>query len=462
MDDFLREIYTTVFKQWILNQNYDDIIIKENNDTITLDTQYSHSEIIFHEMSIIELSVTNLMTNDIEFFLHFQLNTLHHGLELFNEMLDCIKKLVNKPVINILLCCTSGLTTGFFAEQINEAIELLKLNYHVDAVAYNELYHEGLNYDYIFLAPQISYMQPKIKGVLKDKVVEKIPSAIFAKYDTGEMIKLIEDVSTPIKDEIDPTLTSLKDIKKHNCNILCISVIRNSNRVHVMYNIYDRDNMCIKFDEVLKPWIGIRDIYDVIDTCIARYKNIGMIGLSLPGIIHNGYNYSSYLTDLNNKNLDSLFKNKYNIPFIYSNDINAAAVGYYASIDDEDDLSLLFQPIYYHGGIGNIINGHLFTGSHNLSGQIEYLPLNMSKEYTELVKTPEGSIELISKIIIDLCTYIDPKTIVICSQLITDINELKKEISQTIPEMFIPQIVQIEHLHKCMLLGQLVLCVKNL
>ena len=47
----------------------------DDPDVIVIRTDYSYSEISFNPLNIIELSVTNTATNNVEFYLHFQMNT---------------------------------------------------------------------------------------------------------------------------------------------------------------------------------------------------------------------------------------------------------------------------------------------------------------------------------------------------------------------------------------------------
>ena len=57
--------------------------------------------------------MSNTYLHTDEFYLHFQMKNMKHALELFNEMLEIIQTLVNRPQVKILLSCSGGLTTGF-------------------------------------------------------------------------------------------------------------------------------------------------------------------------------------------------------------------------------------------------------------------------------------------------------------------------------------------------------------
>lgn len=121
MDEFLRDIHTLLFKEWILIQSIEGCNIKEEGKKVILTTPYCHAEVIFNDHNLIELSVTNLITDKIDFYLHFQMHTMSHAISLYKEMLQCVKQLINEPPVRVLLTCTSGLTTGMFAAQLNEA-----------------------------------------------------------------------------------------------------------------------------------------------------------------------------------------------------------------------------------------------------------------------------------------------------------------------------------------------------
>lgn len=194
MDEFLSDIHTIAFKQWILSQKSSDYKIKLSDkdiNTIIIDTKYGIGTIVFNDMNIIEFSVINRTTEETLFYLHFQMKTMKHAIKLFNEMIDCIKELVNQPTIKVLLCCSGGYTTSYFALKIEEAAKILNVDLDVKAVGYNRLYHEGENYDVILLAPQISYIYSKVREIIKDKIILKIPTKIFASYDVGAIISII-------------------------------------------------------------------------------------------------------------------------------------------------------------------------------------------------------------------------------------------------------------------------------
>ena len=193
MDSFLKEIDTELLKRWLLNQNEDDWDVKEVNDNIVIETKYGLGFINFYPDCIIELDVENKMTKEKVFFIHFQMNNFHHALGLLYDMRLCLQRLTTSKKTKVLLSCTSGLTTGFFAEKLNEGVQLLNKDFEFNAVSYGNLYDMAKDYDVILLAPQVSFRLSEVEGVLKNKRVYALSPALFGKYDVGNTITFLED-----------------------------------------------------------------------------------------------------------------------------------------------------------------------------------------------------------------------------------------------------------------------------
>lgn len=462
MDEFLSETYVEIFKSWILGHKKLKMSISDDRSSITIKNYYSESHVNFYQMNIVEFTIKNIEKDETVFYLHFQIKNLRQAVDLFNEMLETINNITNTPALKVLFTCTSGLTTGYFAQKVNEVADLLHLDIHVDAVSYNNLYKAGHDYDIIMLAPQISYMDTKVRAILKEQVIVKIPSPIFAKYDIKKMLALIEQNrnNKAVLDEHHEPIKA-KNLRPSNVKTLCIALIRNSRRVHIAYRIYDEQNQILENDEIIKPRLTIFDYYLVIDSMLGQYPDIGIIGISTPGIINKGHITSLNLFGIEEVFIERDFTSKYSQKFVFLNDVNAIALGYYGSQDEYNSISFIFQPVASKSGTGHIINDRLILGNHNIAGEVQYLPANYSKDVLELHQTPEGAIEAMAKTIISIVSIIDPQLVVFCCTLITDLDELNKEIEKDLPTQYIPKIIKIEYLQEYMLLGTLLDCQQN-
>lgn len=458
MDDFLRDIHTILFREWILIQKVPGCQTSYKNNKILLTTPYCHGEVTFNPHNLIELSVTNLINDKIEFYLHFQMHTMSHAISLYNQMMKCITRLINKPPVRVLLTCTSGLTTGFFASQLNEASALLSKNYQFDAVAYHELFEKAKNYDIILVAPQVSYQKAKIETCFKNKMVHVIPSEIFAKYDTGQLLIFLEEQLSHQRFTDTSRLPVIRRPVFHTTKILTIATVRTSHRSRIIYRVFNQKNETLLDNEVIKLDFQVSDLFDVLDTVLLFHPDIPIIGISLPGIIKDGF------MNFNGKHvlvLEQLNTRYPNHRFYLFNDVNTFVSGYYISQNQYQCISFLFQPAAgFAGGIGSIFKGQLIEGAHHIAGEIKYLPLNYSKDKENLRKTPEGQLEMITLQALAVISINDPEILLISCQYINK-EELIASLKKHLPEEYLPKIHFVEHFKEYALLGALILSIQQ-
>ena len=288
MDEFLKEINANIFWKYIKAYDFNENMqVKVEDKSVIIKTAYSHSQINYYNMQLFEFKVSNTYLHTDEFYLHFQMKNMKHALELFNEMLEIIQTLVNRPQVKILLSCSGGLTTGFFAMKLNECAKLLDKDFKFEAVAFNKLIETAENYDIILLAPQISYQHASLQEQLPNKIVLKIPTQVFAKYDVSKLIDLIEKVQVAEYKKEHEVLTLGEITCKHG-EILTLVLIRNSLRVHIGYRLFDRNNKVLEDGEIIKNHVTIEDIFDIVDTMTLKHTHIDIISIATPGIINDG------------------------------------------------------------------------------------------------------------------------------------------------------------------------------
>ena len=453
------------FRQWVLTQTSPDykLFVNEKDDNvIVLETSYCRGEVTFFPMEIIQLSVLNLMSNRHEFYLHFQMHTLDHAMKLFGEMVESVKELAVKPPVRVLLSCTSGLTTGFFAQKLNESAQLLALNYEFAAVSYGNLYHVASQYDIILLAPQISYVYETVKKVLHNKKVYLIPPKIVATYDVKSVFSDLDSLISSSRQSGRAPIRQLplKQQVKAHVKILTIALIREDDHYLLSSRIYGEDHSVI-FDEVsIKPRISMDDVCDICDTAFAIYPEIKVAGLAMPGIIDQG-RITLLKQGFDESDVLESLSQRYSRKFIISNDANCIAVGYYSSQDKYHSLSFFFQPnIGSTGGVGSIHNGQLIEGYRHVAGEVQFLSqanedgLFLSPAFL----TPEGTLAWAAQCITSIISILGPEIILLSCRLIVRIEDLVKELEKYIPRKYIPEIVQIDSVKDYMLLGQMILC----
>ena len=185
-------------------------------------------EVNFHDLDvfIIEMILTNRADGENKFYLHFELKDLAYAQELFGEMAETLADLKNQQSVRILLSCTGGLTTGYFAQKLNEAAELLSLDFKFDAVPFHKLYSAAFDYSVILLAPQIAYQAKAAQEVLNGQLVLKIPPKVFASYDAAEMLKFIRgELDSWHKTAAERFIAKVRKGIKSDAKILSIAIM---------------------------------------------------------------------------------------------------------------------------------------------------------------------------------------------------------------------------------------------
>lgn len=466
MDEFLSELYIDCFKKWVLFQTsskYNLYLDPKDSNTILIETDKCSSRVTFNRFKIIELCVINKQNERLEFYIHFQMQNLKHAKKLFEEMQACIYNLINKPTIKVLLSCSGGLTTGYFAEKLNQTAELLELDYQFQAIGFEKLLVTKQDFDVLLLAPQISYQCAKIQEIFNDKLVLKIPTRVFAKYDC---LKLVEFIKESLSNK-NSAVKSLPQYINKNIKdfILCLSVYKNNNRNFIDYRLYGKNLVVIHEKQIIKENITILDIYEVLNTVLLNFNQIDYVAISLPGVIYDGYVYSSFVEGVTGINFKQILELKYNKHIILENDVNSMAVGYYVSQTKYKSLSFLFQPQGLSAGLGIIINGQLVKGCNSLAGEVKFLPLPLSaSSRRELSFTPKGTQKLLSLIVQAIMCIIASPVIVIYNDFLVDLDALKHDVIEQFGKDLQHldfEIIKVDSLPEYILLGLLALSSEN-
>lgn len=437
--------------------DFESEIDEEGN--ITFHNEKAVASLNFYEHDIIELSITNNRGENC-FYLHFQLNDSDHAMDLTNEMIHTFHEVSRKTTLKVLLTCSSALTTSFFAQKLNEACTLLKMDYSFGAVSIDHIYEKGFEADVILLAPQVSFQYEKIAGIFHDRLVLKIPASVFAQYDTGRLLELVRKEYAKKMDEgVPEENTPLRSIYENDHRILTIAVINHSDGTRFGYRIYDHGHKTLD-KEVIKPRSDEADLYDLLDYVMARHKNIDYIGISLPGVTHQGRIDIPRLHSMNQPLAADIYR-RYHTKAILLNDVNAMALGYHAMHEDTDNMVFYFMPRgMSEGGAGVIINGKLYRGYRHGAGEIWHMTDYALKDTKNLIHTPEGTLQIVTAALLSYISTIAPEKIVYYSEMNPDPLEVRRELSKYIDDAYIPELIHVNRLKRYQLPGTMIRCLE--
>ena len=436
-----QEIFES-FYSWILEQTDPAYAIEKNgDDEIDLVTENATAHIQFYhlEYEVVAFTIDSPKSEEPLFFLHFELQDLEHAQKLFREMVQSLKNAASQVTTKILLSCTSGLTTSFFADKLNTAANTLGLDYSFSAVSYMDLFEAALDQDVVLLAPQIGYMLKKAQDVLKDKTILQIPTDVFASYNVNKMLDIIKE-ELAAKEKAREVIEDIHD-PEWDSSIMILAIVRTNGKYVIHYRGADNEDP-MERGVVVKDQLDIHDLSDLLDVLFIRYPRIKGVAIVTPGNVHHGH-LTLPAAKIYDVDIVGEFTKKYHRPFILCNDANAIAVGYYANHRDCGNLLVYYQPLGNTvGGAGLVINGDLQIGKRDIAGEVgNYLKiLNFSEDRFDLAKTPEGIVEYITKVTLPMICTVGPDTLAVYCSLLTDTEELKKSLLKYIPEQNIPEI----------------------
>lgn len=199
MDQYYQSLYTTIAYNWI--GSLEHAKKGKSSKSICFCKKNYHGKISFFDENIIELMVEDIHTKEIIFYLHFEIKNLRILRENICAFFRCLNQsdkqsksqnitLTPDRKINILLTCTTGLTTSYYAYLLEDYFQKNHLDITIEAVGYQELEHIQDRYDYIFVAPQIAYQYIDLHERYGDKVF-LIDSYDFA---TGNIDNVLNDL----------------------------------------------------------------------------------------------------------------------------------------------------------------------------------------------------------------------------------------------------------------------------
>ncbi len=454
------------YRKWIIQRGTESFPVTENEEgNLEIESKYALGRVNFYEDDVIELRIDLIREEKTEFFLHFQLKDLKRAQDLYVEMEEAMRNLKDKHIVKILLTCTSGLTTSYYAELLNKAVQTLSLNYSFRAVSFDKIAEEGKGEDLILLAPQVHYARKKVQEMFRNTAVRNIPAQTFGKYDTGALIELIKGELIEIETNTTPKAVRTQAFFETNKKILTIGHVNGGegNDGHIIWRYYKNGSIECS-GECKAGRVNIEELIDVIDPMIEKYPEIETIGLSLPGSIEHGV---VYLEDhpIHQMNVGEILKQRYHRDVMPFNDANMIVTGIYWLEDRYKSVVLYFLPNdTFRAGCGVVVNGHLIRGRQNVAGEVGYIEkiIQFSKDPEKLIETEEGTAELVGKSLVSLISSLGPEAIFVYANKITDGNEIKEEIGKIIPKEFIPDIVLVNDIREYMMTGTFLRCIWKL
>lgn len=119
-----------------------------------------------------------------------------------------------------------------------------------------------------------------------------------------------------------------------------------------------------------------------IEKLLYKYPQIKAICFGIPGEEVNQRLVISDYEKMREQSLSGHIGEKFHLPVIVENDINAAVMGYCHQNNIQGDKCVigLYFPDKYPPGAGIFLNGNIYKGRNGLTGEIKYLPFGIDWE----------------------------------------------------------------------------------
>lgn len=192
----------------------------------------------------------------------------------------------------------------------------------------------------------------------------------------------------------------------------------------------------------------------LLSTLTKKYNSIKHIGLGVPAAVYNGHLFTgSKLKEWYSFNVKEHLEEKYKLPVIIENDLNAIATGFAynrlkeAGLLDSQTLNMVYIHFTEDGtGAGIIANGKLVRGFSHFAGELGFMKLGSGKTLDNIVSgTPTITeyAEAIATTISTINCIVNPEYIVIGGESFKfdNLDIINEYCSRYIDENIRPEII---------------------
>lgn len=464
---------------WVRDQPHKGYVADlGDDDRFVLETEFATAVISFYDMApdpeIVELSIEEKATGETRFFLHFHPVDKGHSIQLFGEMVQALLSIQGHQRTEVLLCCTAGMTTSFFAERLNQAAQAMGLDWDFSAVSVTEAYEHGRGKAAILIAPQIGYQADRVRQVMGDVPVLQIPTAIFAAYDAAGCLEWVRDELASLTQEtVADEGPEVVPQAENDGRILVVAAHAASGKVTIHHRVYDRGKIVVE-GRVIKRRLALADITDVIDTqsCSCRAGGpLDAVGVALPGALRNGYVYikATREVDLTDGTADFVMgdylSRRYETPVFLCNNANAAALGWREAHPEYQNVTFYSQATgWAMGGQGHVVGGRLLEGAHGNAGEIRLIVnrFSFSNPLHYNAFDPADVLEVVGQVLAMDCATFDPEVIALRCDLLPDMNEVADELAKYVDRDQQPRLAHVCDYDEHILVGMLARCRQEL
>nr|WP_304220573.1 ROK family protein [Fredinandcohnia onubensis] len=211
-------------------------------------------------------------------------------------------------------------------------------------------------------------------------------------------------------------------------------------------------------EQGILPSVLNDDGLDLLTKCIentmTNYPKISSIAIGVPGSVDSGQIfYIPGYERFQGFDLKGYYEERFAVPVVVENDMNAAVLGYHTNRGIKKNESLIYLYFGQNGpGAGIMINGDIVRGSTFFSGEVSFIPQYNDRNFGEAMEIDsssnnqriydENQIDAITRLVASFVAIINPHTIIFCRDEVE--NEVLERVlivsSKYIPSKHLPKL----------------------
>lgn len=220
------------------------------------------------------------------------------------------------------------------------------------------------------------------------------------------------------------------------------------NKESFTYVIKDALNQIIK-SETEKRIVDGDYLVTLVEKNLKEDSYIHKVGIGLPAVVSNNQIIESDIAQLKEYPLVKKLQEKKKIEVLLYNDMKCSAYGYYQQMVKQENISFVVFSKDIVPGVGSVIDGKILNGKNGIAGEVIYLPMFQylkNKEFT-------SNFEYVIQVLATLISVLNPHVLVLTGDYIDNIEKIKEDLKEYIPQTFIPQIVYLKNYEEYYLNG---------
>ncbi|MCL6604467.1 MAG: ROK family protein [Paenibacillus sp.] len=216
----------------------------------------------------------------------------------------------------------------------------------------------------------------------------------------------------------------------------------------IHYTVVNLFGHCVHEADVQVESVNLGSFEHIMDPIVEAYPTIGALGFGLPGAEYEGKMIVSDYEALLGISVTEYFKNRYQIPVVMENDVNAAVIGFCKRTQAASDSAVvyLYFPERFPPGAGIYINGKLYKGKRSFAGEVANIPLGIPWGDASLLTSFDLLCEAISKLTVAVSSVLNPDTVVLYGSFLGSkhVHAITELCSTKLPVSAMPRVLLTE------------------